>query len=135
MRKALLLVGLLLVSPPLLPKAVAQAPAASGHGFLIDKHAAFGLGCATCHRDAPPPAAPPMTACLGCHGSYQEIAAKTAAQQPNPHASHLGEIPCSACHHVHKASESFCDQCHAFGMHPLTGLCRRSHDKSVISTQ
>jgi hypothetical protein len=120
MRKVLLLAGLLLVSLPFLLKAGAQVPTGpgSGHGFLIDKHAAAGLDCAACHRDAPPPKAPEVMACLGCHGSYQQIAAKTAAQQPNPHASHLGEIPCSGCHHIHMASESLCDQCHAFGMNP-----------------
>jgi Cytochrome c3 len=116
----LLLVALFLVPFPFLLVAVAQAPTApgSGHGYLIDKHIAAGLTCASCHRDAPPPKAPEMTACTGCHGSYSQIAAKTAFDQPNPHASHLGEIPCAACHPVHRASESLCDQCHTFGMKP-----------------
>jgi fumarate reductase flavoprotein subunit len=105
---------------PLLWQAVAhtQTSPGSGHGFLIDKHAAASVNCAACHRDAPPPNAPAMPACLGCHGSYSQIAAKTAAKQPNPHASHLGELPCAGCHHVHEASESLCDSCHAFGMNP-----------------
>lgn len=99
-------------------KAVAQTPAApgAGHGFLIDKHLAAGVNCAQCHANAPPPQVPAMTVCTGCHGSYQQIAAKTASDQPNPHASHQGDIPCASCHHVHKASVTFCDQCHAFGM-------------------
>jgi hypothetical protein len=52
MRKALLLLGLLLVSLPLLPKAAAQTPGVpgSGHGHLIDQHAAAGVNCTTCHR-------------------------------------------------------------------------------------
>jgi fumarate reductase flavoprotein subunit len=120
MRKPLLLVTLLVAPLPFFLEAVAQAPTGpgSGHGFLIDKHIGAGLNCASCHRDAPPPNAPKMTACIGCHGSYQKIAAKTATDQPNPHASHLGEIPCSACHHFHQASEMFCDQCHALGLTP-----------------
>jgi len=99
-------------------RAAAQAPAApgSGHGFLIDKHVAAGVNCAGCHAKAPPPQVPAVTVCTGCHGSYQQIAAKTASDHPNPHASHQGDVPCASCHHVHKASESFCDQCHAFGM-------------------
>jgi len=99
-------------------KAAAQAPAApgAGHGFLIDKHLAAGVNCAGCHANAAPPAVPAMTVCTGCHGSYQQIAAKTAQDDPNPHASHQGDIPCSSCHHVHQASVTFCDQCHAFGM-------------------
>jgi fumarate reductase flavoprotein subunit len=120
MRKSLFLVTLLVAPFPFFLEAVAQVPTGpgSGHSFLIDKHIVAGLNCASCHHDAPPPNAPEMTACIGCHGSYQQIAAKTATDQPNPHASHLGEIPCSACHHVHQASEMFCDQCHAFGLTP-----------------
>ena len=119
MRKLLIFTALLLASF-VLWQAGAQTPAGpgSGHGFLIDKHMAAGVDCVACHRDAPPPKEPEMTACLGCHGSYAQIAAKTVADQPNPHASHLGELPCAACHHIHQASETFCDQCHAFGMKP-----------------
>jgi hypothetical protein len=120
MRKLLIPVTLLAALLACLWQADAQSPRGPGsdHGFLIDKHIGAGLDCASCHHDAPPPQEPAMAACIGCHGSYQQIAAKTAAQQPNPHASHVGEIPCSACHHVHKASEVFCDQCHNFGMNP-----------------
>ncbi len=120
MRKSLFLVTLLVAPFPFFLEAVAQVPTGpgSGHSFLIDKHIVAGLNCASCHHDAPPPNAPEMTACIGCHGSYQQIAAKTATDQPNPHASHLGEIPCSACHHFHQASEMYCDQCHALGMTP-----------------
>lgn len=120
MRKLLIPVALLAGLLASLWHADAQLPSGpgSGHGFLIDKHIGAGLNCASCHHDAPPPKAPAMAACVGCHGSYQQIAAKTAALQPNPHASHVGEIPCASCHHVHKASEVFCDQCHAFGMSP-----------------
>ena len=118
-RSLLLVLGVALVMfAAVVMNAAAQAPAApgSGHGFLIDKHLAAGVNCAGCHANAAPPLVPAMTVCTGCHGSYQQIAAKTAADDPNPHASHQGDIPCSSCHHVHKASESFCDQCHNFGM-------------------
>ena len=98
-------------------QAQAQSPTApgAGHGFLIDKHLAGG-NCAACHTESPPSAAVPTSVCISCHGSYKEIAAKSAADEPNPHASHLGELPCEACHHVHRTSEIYCDQCHAFGM-------------------
>jgi fumarate reductase flavoprotein subunit len=120
MHMRLIPVVLLAALLALLWQAVAytQTAPGSGHGFLIDKHATANVNCAACHRDAPPPSAPAMPACLSCHGSYSQIAAKTAAKQPNPHASHLGELPCEGCHHVHKASESLCDSCHAFGMKP-----------------
>jgi hypothetical protein len=118
--KLLVLTALIFLPLRFLPGAVAQTATApgSGHGYLIDKHIAAGLSCVVCHRDAPPPKAPAMTVCTSCHGTYSQIAAKTASDQPNPHASHLGEIPCAACHHVHRASESLCDQCHTFGMEP-----------------
>jgi hypothetical protein len=91
----------------------AQAVPGAGHGFLIDKHSAVHVKCARCHTISR--AIPPTTAtCLGCHGgSYDVLAARTAANEPNPHQSHQGEVPCAACHHVHKASGNPCAQCHA----------------------
>ena len=44
------------------------------------------------------------------------LAATTANERPNPHASHRGEVDCAECHHVHKASVTQCNQCHAFDM-------------------
>ena len=119
-RKLVLLVALVVAPPPFLLGAIPQTAIGpgSGHGYLIDKHIRPGLDCASCHRNAPPPEAPEMSICTGCRGSYSQIAAKTASDQPNPHASHLGEIPCAACHHVHRASETLCDECHTFGMKP-----------------
>lgn len=120
MRKLLLLITMIVVPLPFLLQAAAQTRTGpgGGHGFLIDKHMAAGLNCASCHRSAPPPNAPDMKVCTGCHGGSAQIAAKTPDAKNNPHASHLGEPPCATCHHVHKASESLCDQCHAFGMTP-----------------
>lgn len=95
-----------------------QSPPApgTGHGFLIDKHIAAGLNCSACHAESPPAKAPDTAACTKCHGSYSDIAAKTAQDQPNPHASHLGDIPCASCHHIHQASVTYCAQCHNFDM-------------------
>lgn len=107
----------------LLSHAIAQAPAPApaataapgvGHGFLIDKHVAAGLNCAACHSETPPSKQPDSAVCMKCHGSYADVAAKTASDQPNPHASHLGNIPCTSCHHVHQASVTYCAQCHNF---------------------
>lgn len=106
------------VGAAFLGHAFAQSPTApgAGHGFLIDKHTAAGLNCAACHAETPPAKAPDNAACSKCHGSYSDLAAKTAQDQPNPHASHLGEIPCASCHHVHQASVTYCSQCHNFDM-------------------
>ncbi len=95
-----LLVGL---SQALVTRAVAQAPG-SGHGFLIDKHVAAHLTCAQCHIESTAKA-PETATCLSCHGgTYAKLAAMTVDDQPNPHASHRGEVPCAECHHVHMAS-------------------------------
>lgn len=88
---------------------------AQGHGLLIDRHTAAGVGCQTCHGEAAFTEPVAMQACTQCHGSYAELAARTP-WEPNPHQSHMGEVECSSCHNIHKPSVSFCDQCHAFGM-------------------
>jgi len=100
-----------------LTPARAQAPApGAGHGFLIDKHVAAGVACAKCHTQGT--ATPPtMATCLSCHGgTYAKLAEMTAKDEPNPHASHQGEVDCDQCHHVHKASVTLCNQCHTYDM-------------------
>ena len=63
----------------------------------------------------------PMEECLQCHehGSYEEIVEMTAdlveTVGANPHASHYGEMECRLCHKMHKESEDYCAQCHAWG--------------------
>jgi len=52
--------------------------------------------------------------CLRCHehGSYEELIQRTEELELNPHESHYGEMECSICHKVHRASEDYCAQCH-----------------------
>ncbi len=105
------------IAAAFLTHAAAQSPApGAGHGFLIDKHVAAGINCGGCHSESPPAKQPDNAACTKCHGGYTELAAKTASDQPNPHASHLGDIPCASCHHIHQASQTYCAQCHNFDM-------------------
>jgi len=91
-----------------------QAPGA-GHGFLIDKHAKAGVACRACHTVDLSTEPTPQT-CLGCHGGSNAALAAATTALPNPHESHMGEIPCGDCHHVHKASETKCNQCHTFDL-------------------
>jgi len=100
-----------------------QAPASPvapgiGHGFLIDKHLAVGMQCNSCHVESPPPTPPTMNTCLSCHGgTYSKLAAMTDKDTPNPHDSpHQADLPCAMCHHVHKASELHCNQCHSLDL-------------------
>ncbi len=53
--------------------------------------------------------------CMGCHGSYADLAKTTAKLEPNPHFSHLGEVNCQECHIGAKAKpELMCNTCHNF---------------------
>jgi len=62
----------------------------------------------------------PKEECLQCHehGSYEEIIEMTAHFEDevgaNPHDSHYGEMECRLCHKMHKESEDYCAQCHAY---------------------
>ena len=108
-----LLVG---VSQAMVWRAVAQGSMApgAGHGSLISKHVAAGLTCGKCHTEG---TVPETATCLSCHGrTYANLAAQTDKDQPNPHASHRGEVPCGECHHVHRASVILCHQCHTYDM-------------------
>lgn len=53
--------------------------------------------------------------CLGCHGSYEALAKKTAKLEPNPHRSHLGAVNCQDCHKGDRAEpQLMCNDCHNF---------------------
>ena len=116
---ALAVIGGLITGLPSEVTAQSPAPAAApgaGHGFLIDKHVAAGLNCASCHSESPPSKQPATAVCVKCHGTNAQMAAKTASDQPNPHESHLGDIACTSCHHIHQASVLYCSQCHNFDL-------------------
>jgi fumarate reductase flavoprotein subunit len=72
------------------------------------------MDCAGCHKESPPKSAVPTEMCMKCHGSYDKIAKQSDKVSPNPHASHLGPVPCENCHHAHKPSVNQCAQCHEF---------------------
>jgi hypothetical protein len=101
-------------------ESVSPTPAPPGgivHGLLYEKHLAAGVPCAGCHTENPPAAAADASTCLNCHGPVSALIAKTAGDTPNPHAqAHIGPVPCTACHHIHIASESYCNKCHTFDM-------------------
>jgi hypothetical protein len=88
-------------------------PARAAQGPLLgEKHKAVVVACAGCHAENPPKAQPQTAVCLGCHGEYEKVVARTGKLEPNPHASHLGKVGCDKCHHVHKPSENYCGSCH-----------------------
>jgi fumarate reductase flavoprotein subunit len=79
---------------------------------LADRHQKAGLECTGCHPETPPKTRVATAVCLGCHGDYSKLAARTGTREPNPHDSHLGEVACEKCHHAHKRSENLCGTCH-----------------------
>jgi fumarate reductase flavoprotein subunit len=122
MRQATLaiLTALLTLVVGISSQALTQSPRQpdASRGLLIQKHRAAGVKCAGCHAESPPSKAPQTAACAACHGNYSQIATKTSNVQPNPHASHMGEVPCDSCHHLHKPSVLYCNQCHTFDLTP-----------------
>lgn len=85
-------------------------------------HQWMSKDCATCHTKENAVAGnafvvPDDKTCMGCHGSYAELAKKTEnLGEPNPHASHhYGEgLSCTACHKEHQPAKVYCNECHEF---------------------
>jgi hypothetical protein len=80
-------------------------------------HQLSGVTCVMCHPPTGPPGPLSTEQCLTCHGSLEQVAARTAATRPNnPHASPHGKtyMSCDLCHYQHARSENFCTLCHAF---------------------
>jgi len=96
-----------------------SAPLAFGKDAIpkMDKHQSKGVACATCHKTMPFTRTDDAT-CMGCHGSYAQLAEKTArledlkAGVQNPHKSHIGEARCTLCHKNHAPSVLHCNDCH-----------------------
>jgi len=103
----------------------------SSSDYLDHVHAEANVTCKDCHHVTPFEAAgealtyvtgdyeEPMReisyskeGCLQCHRSYESLAERTSALEPNPHESHLGELDCTLCHKSHRPSEVYCTQCH-----------------------
>ena len=93
--------------------------------YLGATHAKEDVTCSSCHGEALPllDDKPTNDRCLGCHESYEALAAKTPGKDHpsrNPHDSHLGPINCRVCHKAHDASINYCLECHKlFDMHPI----------------
>lgn len=77
-------------------------------------HAKSGVHCFDCHQEEKPTKkAVGPDSCMVCHGDYPAMKATTKHVKPNPHDSHLGEIPCTECHRQHSPPVVKCLDCHA----------------------
>ncbi|BCG49155.1 Periplasmic fumarate reductase, FccA [Citrifermentans bremense] len=130
MVNALLLSAALLIA---VPTAWGGEPAKGA--FLAGMHKKNKVACADCHGKS-------LTVddnetalnknCKGCHGGFKDLAAKTKGHI-NPHASHLGDTNCTACHKGHVASKAYCNYCHSFAMKiPAMGSEKESSDKKWV---
>ena len=54
--------------------------------------------------------------CLVCHQSYEALAERTKALNPNPHKTHLGNVRCTDCHAGHQQGKLMCNDCHKFNL-------------------
>ncbi len=87
----------------------------ANNGYPIDKiHAEQGVTCSDCHLTDKPEKKAKIKECLQCHESYQAVAERTSELEPNPHASHQGELRCNLCHKIHSEDTLYCNQCHGF---------------------
>lgn len=76
-------------------------------------HAKAGVHCFDCHQEEKPTKkAVASESCMTCHGDYPAMKAVTKDAKPNPHDSHLGEIPCTECHRQHQPPVVKCLECH-----------------------
>ena len=79
-------------------------------------HHLAGAACGDCHENIDAPKAVTSKKCFACHGPPKKLVEMTAAVKPNPHNSpHYGpEADCDLCHHQHRKSENFCNECHSY---------------------
>ncbi|MGO9612801.1 MAG: flavocytochrome c [Dissulfurispiraceae bacterium] len=107
-----------------------QAQPAKGD-FLADMHEDKGMECSSCHGKKTTVDDNETVVnknCIECHGSLDKMALvqKTVEEDQlpgnneeegiNPHKSHLGKINCTACHHGHTTSWTYCLGCHNFDL-------------------
>ncbi|MBP7617347.1 MAG: cytochrome c3 family protein [Geothrix sp.] len=84
-----------------------------GKTSLPAPHAKAGVHCYDCHQEEKPSKkAVASDSCMTCHGDYPAMKVLTKDAKPNPHDSHLGEIPCTECHRQHQAPVVKCLECH-----------------------
>jgi hypothetical protein len=86
-------------------------------GYVDALHAKQNITCEACHGQSLPAPGDRVEneQCFKCHGSYADLAKLTVnPDHPdrNPHGSHLGDIPCNACHKAHSPSKAYCNGCH-----------------------
>ena len=92
---------------------------------LANIHAHMSLSCSSCHGNDLIPdanASAINSQCVGCHGTLEKVALTyKGPSYLNPHASHLGNIPCTSCHFGHEESKAYCLNCHTNFNVPIPG--------------
>lgn len=96
---------------------VCHLPMALGDAFMLlgERHKKAGVVCEECHQGEISEGNATKVDCFRCHIGYLKLAERTSKITPNPHKSHMGNLECIVCHHIHKASEDYCGECHNIG--------------------
>ncbi|WP_144226311.1 cytochrome c3 family protein [Shewanella algae] len=100
----------------------------SNHAFMYQEK-----NCKTCHLGAPKGPAT-ETACLECHGDYQQIAEQTRDSKPNPHDAPTGEPMCPAPYVTASISRQRCYVTTATSSHsPISATEFRGQDEKITT--
>lgn len=76
---------------------------------------AFARDLSAVHGPLGLKSAPAAAQCLACHGgSYPSLAQKTKSFSPNPHATHMADVQCDACHRWTGEQRLMCNDCHRY---------------------
>lgn len=91
------------------------ASAGSANAQLLgDTHMKLpNANCALCHSETPPSERPKEQVCVKCHGDLKTLGSKPIPKGTvNPQLNHVEELYCRDCHHMHKPSTNYCEECH-----------------------
>ncbi|HOJ43541.1 MAG TPA: cytochrome c3 family protein [Syntrophorhabdaceae bacterium] len=79
-------------------------------------HTLSEINCEACHGKTKKRKPVEFNKCIKCHNPDKLVEITAQVQPENPHTSpHYGkELDCNLCHHQHKKSENFCNQCHKY---------------------
>ena len=103
----------------LLPLAFVLLLAHNAEAVEMNKaHRDKGVKCVDCHGEASPQKEANAASCANCHkgtpGSVKKYSDQGNMRTVNVHDSHEGSLRCTLCHHIHKDSTFYCNDCHKF---------------------
>lgn len=79
-------------------------------------HDSFGIKCVDCHNVEIPNKTADVSACINCHGTFDDMIPVTEKKfEANPHSPHNPDVTCLNCHKQHSKGVNYCNErCHDF---------------------